>query len=297
MIAAFGAFQSWDGIFSFDYAGNTDFEPRKIPGFFDIKANTPRLAHMPACAAMFLRGDVAAARSAVSVAVSLQTERQKLYESLTAAKLAATDFGLDGRLSLLHGMALDLGKGQSGAAASNATPLGKDLSEFVSDTGELRWDVRQQGAGYFTVDTPHTKLFTGFVRGRTFELGKVLLKIGATRADWATVSLVAIDGDAFDKPGRVLIAATGLVQNQGAKLASLAGDNVTLGNQWGNEPVLCEGIPAEVILPVTPQRVRFYPLDESGNRRAEAAAGELDGKTLLQLDPKHKTIWYEVEIK
>ena len=61
MIAAFGAFQRWDGIYSFAYSHNREFEPRRIEGFFDIKSNTAQLAHMPACAAMFLRGDVAPA--------------------------------------------------------------------------------------------------------------------------------------------------------------------------------------------------------------------------------------------
>ena len=108
---------------------------------------------------------------------------------------------------------------------------------FVSDTGQLRWDVSRPGAGYFMADTPRTKLWTGFVAGREFTLGDVTLKIGRTRLDWATVSIVAIDGEGFDRPGRVLIAATGVVQNQDARLERLDDDRVTLGNRWGGEPV------------------------------------------------------------
>ena len=33
MIAAFGAFQAWDGIFPFAYCHNTDFEPRRIASY------------------------------------------------------------------------------------------------------------------------------------------------------------------------------------------------------------------------------------------------------------------------
>jgi hypothetical protein len=305
MIAAFGALQSWDAIFSFSYSHNAEFEPRKITGFFNINSPTPRLAHMPACAAMFLRGDVASARQTVVAPLSLEAERQKLHETLNARKLTADNLGLDPQLSLLHGMALEIGKGKPPAAsgvtgrlparATHALP--KDAAQFVSDTGQLRWDVAQQGAGFFVADTPRTKLFTGFVRGRTFELGDVRLKIGPTRLDWATVSMVCIDGEGFDKPGRVLIAATGLAQNQGAELKRLGGDDVTLGNQWGSEPVLCEGVPAEVVLPVASGRVRFYPLDESGGRRAAAPATAQADKTLLVLDPKYTTVWYEVQVR
>ena len=73
------------------------------------------------------------------------------------------------------------------------------------------------------------------------------------------------------------MAATGLAQNKWAQLQHLAGDKVTVGFHWGQEPELCEGIPAEILLPVAADRVQFYPLDESGNaarpcrsKRAEA---------------------------
>jgi hypothetical protein len=48
---------------------------------------------------------------------------------------------------------------------------------------------------------------------------------------------------------------------------------------------------------VAADRVRLYPLDESGNRRAVVECTQRDGKALLNLDPKHKTVWYEVEVR
>jgi hypothetical protein len=61
--------------------------------------------------------------------------------------------------------------------------------------------------------------------------------------------------------------------------------------------VLCEGIAARIVLPVAAGRVRFYPLDESGNRRAAAAVASRDGHALLAIGPEHRTLWYEVEIR
>jgi len=92
------------------------------------------------------------------------------------------------------------------------------------------------------------------------------------------------------------VAATGWAQNQGAELRQLEGENVTLGDRWGTEPVLCEGVPAEIALPVKVDRVKLYPLDESGNRREAVAAAGRNGQTLLKLGPQHKTVWYEVEV-
>ena len=138
MIAAFGAFQSWDAIFSFAYSHDRDFEPRRIPSFFDVKSVTPQIVHMPACAAMFVRGDVAPARTVVLVPVTEEAERSKLHEMRTAWRLSAGEFGQDERQSLVHALAMDLGKGTTSAGLIE--PIGKATRCFVSDTGQLSWD-------------------------------------------------------------------------------------------------------------------------------------------------------------
>jgi len=297
MIAAFGAFQGWSGIYSFAYCHNTNFEPQKIESFFDIKSDTAKMAHMPACAALFLRGDVREAKKLVTVPLSREAERRKLRQTRSAWTLNAGQLGLDPQWSLVHRMALDLSAAGEDAEEKRFPKVADKTDVFQSDTGQLRWDVSEKNAGYFTADAPRTKLFTGFVRGRTFELGDVKLRIGKTRMDWATVSMVVLDGEGFDKSGRILIAATGWEQNTGAKLEELGGNRVTLRNRWGREPVLCEGVPAEITLPVEPEKVKFYPLDESGNRRAAVSVSGTDGKAVLHLGPEHKTVWYEVEIR
>lgn len=344
MLAAMAAFQGWDAIYSFTYSHTREFEPRRITGFFDIKSDPSRLVHFPACAAMFLRGDVQPAQKIWAVPVSLKQERQKLREDQSAWSITAHQFGLDRQGCLLHAIGMKLVDpipspseggvgGGKGAQASQQTPLAQmpqpdkswkpgkppsgpptrreadkpqggllpwdpHTSRFISDTGQLRWDISLPNAGYFAVDTPRTKLFTGFVRGRTFHLGEVKLRIGRTRLDWATVSMTVLEGEGFRGPSRILVAATGWVQNTGAGLKELGDRLVTLGNQWGKGPVLCEGVPAEVVIPASPDRVKFYALDEAGRPRqaipVEESAG---GQALLRLGPQYKTLWYEVQIQ
>jgi hypothetical protein len=297
MFAAMAAFQSWDGIYSFAYCHNADFEPRLVSSYFDIKAETAKLAHLPACAALFLRGDVAPARQTLLAPLTLEDELQKLRASGSARDLTTGTFGLDPQVALVHGIALQPQReGQDRKASKVPSTKAAGATAFVSDTGELRWDVTVPNGGYFTADTPRAKLFTGFIRGRTFQLGNVSLKFGSTRADWATVSLVCIDGQGFDQPGRILVAATGWMQNRDAELQDLGGDRVTLGRQWGKEPVLCEGVSVEILVPVAANRVRLYPLDESGNRR-DSVASPAAVKAVLKLVPEHKTVWYEAEIR
>jgi len=293
MIAAFGAFQKWDGVFSFTYSHNEDFQPEAITGYFDIKGDPTRLVHMPACAALFLRGDAAGARRTLSVPMSLEAEREKLYETLNPRSLTADGFGLDPRWTILHAVELHL----QGGERAELPGLPADASEFVSDTGQLRWNVEEPGAGYFTADTPNTKLFTGFVRGRTIRLGDATLSVGKTRLDWATVSMVSIDGTGFAAPGRLLIAASGWMQNTAAELEDLGGGRVTLRDRWGQAPILCEGVAAEITLPVAPERVGFYALDESGNRREAGGVADRSGEALIRLDPADRTLWYEAVIR
>ena len=300
MIAAFGAFQNWDAVYSFAYSHNRQYEPRRVEGFFDIKSVPVQLVHMPACVAMFVRGDVAPGKPVV-FGFSQESERDQLHRKRNSWILTADDLLQDIQYPLVHATSLDLAGHSRKDAAKPFVAEGKRqlaAGRLVSDTGEICWDISQPDAGYFTVNTPRSKLFTGFVRGRTFTLGDTTLAIGPTQLDWATVSMTVIDGKGFDSgSSRILVAATGWMQNEGARLERRGQHQITLHDQWGREPTLCEGISAHITLPTSPERVKCYPLDESGNRRAAIPVGRNQNHADVQLDPQHKTLWYEIEIQ
>lgn len=292
MIAAFGRFQKWDGVFSFTYSHSRDFEPDKLTGFFDIKGDPAKLAHHIASTALFLRGDAAEAKSTVQVDLYPQTEREMLHQTMNPRSLTADNLGLDLNMAMRHAVALNLDP-----QTKHELPTAlKQTKQITSDTGQLRWDFTDPEAGFFIADTPKTKVFTGFVRGRTFTLGDVCLKVGKTKRDWTTITMTAIDGADLNSPGRILLAATGDVQNSGAQLEQLGDNRVTLSDQWGDAPILCEGIEATLALPVDARRVKFFALDESGNRKASIPLRNPAEKTVLEIGPQHKTIWYEIEI-
>jgi hypothetical protein len=102
---------------------------------------------------------------------------------------------------------------------------------------------------------------------------------------------------AFQRPGRILLAATGLVENAGTQLEQLQDDRVTLRNHWGTEPVMCEGITADVSLPVPADKVEFYNLDEAGRRKAKIPVTAAGTKTILPLRPSAQTVWYEAVVR
>ncbi len=296
MLRAYGALQGWDGVFEYTYNHSPDFEPNRNTYFFSIIARTDVLAHFPACAAMFLRGDVCEAKTSIIAAA----ESASCFEQLVASKAVSVSIssaGFDPRLTLIHKTAVDLTGKQATAPSSVAKPEGKVL---VSDTGELTWNTELPQAGYWTVDTPNTKLFTGFPKGRIIQLGGVTLAIGKTRLDWATVSLVSRRATGFGESGRpanILLAATGLAENKGMVIEQVNAQEITLHDQWGTGPVCVEGVPATITLPSAPAKTKCFALDPSGNRKKSVpvATGD-DGGTKIILGPEHETVWYEIEI-
>ena len=295
MLAAFAAFQDWAGVLSFAHTHDTNYEPSFMTGFFCMKASPHKLVHMPACVAMFRRGDVAPARETLRAPLTRARERQLLRDLPDPAKLVTDTLGLDSRWALRHGIGLELRENTAKSPAPDESVA--NAKRFVSDTGQMVWDITRPGKGVFTINAPRTRLFTGFADGRRFDLNGFEISGVESRTGAATISAVCIDGKDLKSPGRVLIAASGIAQNTGAIPEILSGDRITLRKSWGKGPVLCEGITATVSLPVPPARVTAYALDGNGKRLAPIPGIPESGRTLLKLAPDHRTLWYEVVIK
>jgi len=300
MLRAYGAFQGWDGVFEYTYNHSPDFEPQRNTYFFSMIARTEVLAHMPACAAMFLRGDVREAQSSVVGALDYPSYFDRLVRIKAVAE-GITALGFDGRQAMLHKTGVDL-SGKNGTDPNAVAKISPDQKVFVSDTGELTWNIEQPGAGYFAVNTPNTKLFTGFPKGRTIALGDVSLTVGKTRLDWATVSLTSRQATGFGeagKPATVLLAATGVAENEGTELVPVGDKAVTFKDRlnWGNGTVLVEGIPATLTLPSDAAKTTCYALDPRGERKAEVPVEKASGGARIVIGPQYKTVWYEIAVK
>jgi hypothetical protein len=188
-----------------------------------------------------------------------------------------------------------------GIKAADAPKLPADQKVFVSDTGEILWNAEQPERCYLTVNTPNTKFFTGFPEGRMIDLGEVKLKVGKTRLNWATISLVSRQATGFGEEAKaadILLAATGESGNTGQVIKPVAGGTgarITLAER-GGAPVWVEGIPAEVTLPSDAARTKCYALDPSGNRKAEVQVERVGAGSKIVLNPGYQTVWYEIAI-
>ena len=298
VLAAFGRFQDWDGFFHFAYSHNKGtLEPKKVTSFFDMVGYTTKLAHMPACVAMFVRGDVAKGESQVLGRFDAATELTLFQRQTGPWNFNFSGIGLDPRLALVSRTALEV-VGDNRREDERTFPI---VPNEISAIGnEMHWLPSTNDLGRkFLIKSANTKLFTGFSNdGEKYDLEGVELTVGKTRLSWATISLVSMNGNGFDpaqsadKPIRILVAATGVMQNTDYELEVLPDNNVTHGNRIGNEPVLCEGIPFSLRFEKA-KEVRCYPLDESGNRREEVNAESNN----VALGPEHNTVWYEIEVQ
>ncbi len=299
MFRAYGALQGWDGVFEYSYNNRQNAEPDRNEYFFSMAARTDVLAHFPACAAMYLRGDVkeSAAPYIANLPYNEYFDRFVNKGPIAQGILSATDGKIPQELSLERKTAVDL----SGKSKQIACPIpDKDQKVFTSDTGEIVLDASVPDAGVWTVNTPNTKVFSGFPKGRTFDLGGVKLAIGETKLGWATVSLTSHDATGFgenDRPARILLAATGLCHNGGAKFTH-EGDNIHCrGADWGNGKTVNEGIPATITLPSKAAATKCWALDERGERKAPVpVTADANGQAVVKIGPEYKTVWYEITL-
>ncbi len=299
MLRAYGALQGWDGVFEYTYNHSPDFNPKRNTYFFSMIARTDVLAHLPACAAMYLRGDVQEAQESVVATLDHATYFEKLVRQ---KKISATinDCGINGKYAFVHKVAMQF---SSLPIDSTLIPDQATLGKIIrSDTGELTWNLEKEGKAYWTVDTPNTKVFSGFPEGREIVLGDVKVAVGKTRLGWATVSLTSQHATGFGKSGAttLLLTATGVSENQGTTLEPVADTLATAALNdrvnWGEGTVLAEGIPALLTLPSDVAKTRCYALNEQGERKQDVPVVKTDSGCCVKIGAQYQTVWYEIDV-
>ena len=170
-----------------------------------------------------------------------------------------------------------------------------EMDAGVYDNGQFRLDQSDPQHAFFLVRSQNTKFFTGFSSLRTFDLGDgVKVTPGTTKLGWCTISLVSLTGTGFGKGSRILLAATGLSHNGGAKFSHFEGVLWhSRDDDFGTATTVTEGVRAKIVLPFADVRCRV--LDGDGVRGREVPVTAADGISTIEIGPEYKTVWYEVE--
>ena len=321
MLAAMGAFQNWSGLMQFAWILNTDYSRDYVNPMFDMCSAPQKLVHFPACWAMFVRGDVRSGSE--SVVFAYPSEYGKDIKAVAEGRNAGAHG--EHKSGLLNSLPLAVVSGRQvvecpelfSGEGSTVIREAADVPDEIADawknkyvrslTGELIWDWQKKDAGVFMVDTRRTKVFCGFVRGRTFTYRGMTLTPGETRLDWLTLTLTLAYPYGGGKPGNILqpgeylLAATGVVRNTGqvivepSDLPGKVSCSPAEGGRFGTGPILCEGIEAVLSFSGLGGRMRCYALDPDGNVLQEIPVSSKDsGEAVLLIGPGYKTVWYKV---
>lgn len=296
LLAAFAAFQDWDGVFLFDYSVKNS---RQITGFFDLSQHPTKMANLAAGALIFRHGDVSAGKKLLHIPLKVEQEIAILASPDTWAwrLVNAESLGLSPLAALQHRVAMQIGTKEASPAPLLQRSEMEKIKTFTTDTGQMTWTPASKGKqdGQVLVHASRVKMAVGFVAERTLRLGEVEIKTGRNRQNWCTVTLVLVQGESFHGPAKALLVATGYAEN--THIGWKNKEKTTVGRDWGEPPSLVETIPATITLPVPFTKAEVWALDEKGQRGQAVPVRNQAGLAAFEIGLPAKTLWYEVEIR
>ncbi len=299
LLSAYAGLQDWDAIYAFSYSHRQDdWDIKRIPNFFDIDQHPTKMVTLIPSVAMFVRGDVKPAQKQVVVSIDKNKEIEILKRSYAWWLVDAGFMGVPGEASLIHRVAIAVQGRRVPEGTLTPDKLKIEGNRFLSDTGELIWDLSEAGRGLLTLNTPKSKAVIGFSAGKRIKLGNVLLEPGETLQNgWSAITLTALEGDMEGKgAASILITATGYAENTDMKWKNP--EKSSVGRDWGKPPSLVEGIPARITLPYPAEKVEAWALDEKGLRKEKIGVrSDEKGMAVIEIGPQWQTLWYEVSYK
>ncbi len=307
LAAVYGAFQDWDGMAGWAYREGwskqwltqEDWARPVIRNYFSIDTDPVKMLGGWLAAVVLRRGDIRPASQMVTVGLT-EAQEQEILRTVGVGRNHDVIGRGAAQLPMQHRVAI----------SSEAPAVGKLAgSELVtSDTGEIAWTLHGTSRGVVTVNTARSKLVIGYGGGLTFPLGEVIVQPQMTaQQGFGVWAVTALDGmAAIGQAKRLAIIALGYAQNTGAgwkrypdrRIAGPPpeGTNLTFAREWGEPPILAEGVPARITLPATSARVQAWALDARGQRQAALEVRMVGGRPVVDIGPSYRTLWYEVAI-
>jgi putative sterol carrier protein len=276
-MAAYGAFQGWDGLLAYSYSG-TDWADRlegevrdgSAPQVFNIGCKPHFFASWPAAARLFLRGHVRAGRP-------LAIERRAGQVENIGQDLVLNRTAVRRRLTYAFATA---------GSTAGAPRLPSAAGPPVSDTGELRWDAN---AGLITVNASASAARIGFAAGPV-QVGSARFEV---TPEFAVVAVTALDDKPISKSRHLLITATARAENTGM----VYGPGKTRAINAGRAPILMQPVRGTVrlVFAERPVAVEVYALDSIGRRQGTAAIIRQGAAATIPLAAD--AFWYEVAVR
>jgi hypothetical protein len=251
ILAAYGAFQDWDGIFiyTFEPTALGNRQPY-VADNFDITLDPVKMIQMSVGALLFSRPDVKAARQTVTRSYSTE----QVIESMRLPESARPYFtpGFPVGTALRHAVRIE---------SLNSKPTQSlppdEPGPYISDTGELAWYVSREHGGLVTIDTDRTQAMVGFVKANSNRSTRHLA--AEVENEFCAITLSSLDSKPIARSETLLLTACSRIENTGTKWNA----RHTLWEVWGEGPTLIEPVKGYLVLGDLegPVEIRLIPLD------------------------------------
>ena len=236
LLAAYGAFQDWDGIMIYSFEAKLDGQWEPVIGdHFDISQDPVKMAQLPVGAMLFLRHDVDSARRTVERTYSTQQINETMRTSSDELPYWTPGFPLS--IPLEH---------RSRIRCLDCEPTAKITDNpgnpILSDTGQLKWyvsDTTKQGE--VTIDTPRSTALVGFVKDDNLSTSHLAADVANA---FCALTLSSLDGKPISTSSSLLLTTTGRVENTG----QVWNERRTNSNVWGVAPTRIETIQGWLLL-------------------------------------------------
>jgi len=286
ILAAYSAFQDWDGIFlyTFEHKNPKEWKANQ-PSHFEIRPDPVKMTNLAAGALMFLRSDIRAALTTVPRSYSIEQVREGIRAPYSEGPYFTAGFSTS--IPLQHATRIAGFDKQS-----DEYPKVSLDSPVVSDTNELAWYASAQTKGLVTVETERSQAIIGFVKSHD----KVLKNLSASvENEFCSIVLTSLDDQPISSSQRLLLVATARSANTGMVWDEKR-KSVT---DWGTAPTVIQPVRGKIVLRnlAPSKRIEAIPLDGKAQAMKDAldVRGEADNYALQVGRPA--TVWYLVRIQ
>lgn len=316
IMPAYASLQDWDGVFNFEYAMTRESAVAGgVAATFSLADDPIGLLADRISALVFLRGDIAPARHAISFAVNgpgayapAGRTFPDVFSRLGLVARIGSGTESPAEAVALHGLdAVVTGAdaAEGGAyVADDALParlvadgvlpaglVGEDGGRYSSDTGQI--EIRPH-AGSMRVVTPRSELFA-LPAGSTVEGDRVAVRNGDV---FCTVSVVSVDDRPITTSERLLVAHLTDALPAGMRFANARRTRL---EAKGEGPHLVRAGEAEIRLGLTAGREwRAWALDAAGVRLREvplARDGDVWILRAATVTPEGAQLAYEIAVR
>ncbi len=284
LLYAYGSFFDLDGIMwhaYYDYTNN--FSQRFQDMFFDIAMHPVMMTQM-LLALPYRMKYIQKAQTFIEGNYRKQDvfNNTKIYQDNDVINIDDVNYGTS---FLKHGFQHADFDAERTFLTGTLTSPGKVIK---TETRELMWDGN---LGFFTIDNPYWQGATGYLGGKTIDLGNITISNVTTtdNLNFASIQLISLDSLPISQSKKMILLTSARLENQGLKW----NDTKTSLVSAGGTRALCEPVEAVITFKSSSaDSLSVYMLNQTGKRADSLLVSQLGESAKFNLNKN--TLWYEI---